>query len=289
MKELFDEFGHGTAKPRLPLHRNPGLEIVYLRRGRVKWECDGKLEAVPPDSVYFTLPWQRHGSVAEFEPGHELFFVVIRLKTEHFDRPGPFDFLDMVRMDAATSKTIRRLLTSTARHAWPATPLARTLLPELVAELEAPSMVHTSRVLYLTGLLIVELAAIVGRSGLSPQDRYAPKLTALLGELEANCADPWTLAQMAEHVGVKRTRFEALFHNYTGDTPTMHLQRLRVEKACGMLHDTKQDITTIAMECGFASSQHLANLFRRFTSVTPSHYRRFGAPEVVLPRKQKWE
>jgi hypothetical protein len=42
------------------------------------------------ESLYFTLPGQEHGSVTEFEPGHEWFFVVIRLATKQLDRPTPF-------------------------------------------------------------------------------------------------------------------------------------------------------------------------------------------------------
>jgi len=41
------------------------------------WQCDGKPEAVPPESLYFTLGWQEHGSIWEFEPGHYWYFVVI--------------------------------------------------------------------------------------------------------------------------------------------------------------------------------------------------------------------
>jgi AraC-like DNA-binding protein len=285
MKELFDEFGHGSLA-RLPMHRNPGLEIVYLRHGQVVWKCEGRTETVSPDSLYFTLPWQTHGSFSEFEPGHEWFFVVIRLKGKQFDQPAPFGFLDVLHIDPAVSKEIESLLRRTLRHTWPATPIARLLLPGLVAELERPGRLHRERVLHLTSLLVVELASIIGSAEGSKEKAMTDRLAGLLAELERDCAEPWTLAQMAGRVGLKRTQFEALFHHGTGDRPLQHLQRLRVKKACGLLRSTKEDITGIALDCGFASSQHLANVFRKFTNVTPSHYRRFGGPEILLPRKQ---
>jgi AraC-like DNA-binding protein len=287
MRNLFDEFGHGSL-PRLPRHKNPGLEIVYLRHGHLVWECDGKQEAVRPDSVYFTLPWQAHGSVMEFEPGHEWYFVVIRLHGADTDKPRPFGFPRELAFDAATTAAVRRLLTRAPRHAWPATPLARVLLPALMVELERPGPFHRARVIQMTGQLILELARILSLPESSGERRDAERFSKLLAELQRTCDEPWTLGQMAARLGLKRTQFSTLFRHAIGDAPMHYLSRLRVEKSRHLLQTTKKTITEIALECGFSSSQHFARVFQQFTGETATAYRCQGPPALLLPRKQRW-
>lgn len=277
--DLFDEFGHGSLA-RLPCHRNPGLEIVYLRHGHLVWQCDGRQEAVRPDSVFFTLPWQEHGSVLEFEPGHEWYFAVIRLNSgRNFTFPGCLGW------DRPTTTEVRRLLSLASQHAWPATPLMRVGLPTLVNELERPGPLHQARVVHLTGHLILELARIVSLPQSQAQRHDAERFSALLAELERRCDEPWTLAAMAERLGLKRSQFTALFHHATGDAPMHYLNRLRVNMARQLLHRSDQTITQIAFDCGFSSSQHFARVFQSFTGVTATTYRQHGPPEIDLPRR----
>lgn len=53
-----------------------------------------------------------------------------------------------------------------------------------------------------------------------------------------------------------------------------HLQRLKIERSRHLLRHTAQSITEIAMECGFASSQHFARIFKNFSGQSASDYRR---------------
>jgi AraC family transcriptional regulator len=91
---------------------------------------------------------------------------------------------------------------------------------------------------------------------------------------------------MAARLQLRRTRFSALFHHYTGDAPLHYLLRLRVEQARRLLRRTDRSVTEIALACGFASSQHLARIFHQFTGVTASVYRQHGAPRLQLPRSR---
>lgn len=52
MKELFDESGQGQL-PQVSVHRNPGLEIVYLRHWHLVWQYNRKTEAVRPGLAPF--------------------------------------------------------------------------------------------------------------------------------------------------------------------------------------------------------------------------------------------
>ncbi len=275
LTRLVDEYGHGSAR-RLPQHRNPGLEIVYLRHGHLNWEYEGRRETLPPDSVFFTLPWETHGSSSEFEPGHEWYFVVLRLNGNNLSQPGPFSFPRQLGLSAPDSRSIATHLRNAPRRVWPATPLIRSLFPSLVQELDITGPFHERYVAQLLALLVVELARILSSCTmpLPPVNPAFSKLKKFLIELETRCDEPWILDSMAAHVGLKRTQFSALFHHQTGDTPILYLNRLRVEKARRLLISTQRPITEISLECGFASSQYFAGVFRAITGKSASAYRR---------------
>ena len=55
---------------RLPVHQNGGFEVHYIAKGHLHWEIEGRPFLVAPRSVFFTFPWERHGSCVDFEPGH---------------------------------------------------------------------------------------------------------------------------------------------------------------------------------------------------------------------------
>jgi AraC family L-rhamnose operon regulatory protein RhaS len=96
----------------------------------------------------------------------------------------------------------------------------------------------------------------------------------LLRQLHSDYALPWTLKSMSELTGLGRTRLSQLIKERTGDSPIIHLNRLRIGKAQGLLRHTRQSITEIAFACGFQSSQYFARTFKQITGGrTPRDYR----------------
>jgi quercetin dioxygenase-like cupin family protein len=78
MLEEVLSFGAVNHK-RLPPHKNRGLEIVYVERGHLRWRVENRVEQLGPGSVFFTLPWQAHGSVVERDPPNFIHWVLVRL------------------------------------------------------------------------------------------------------------------------------------------------------------------------------------------------------------------
>lgn len=284
MNALFHEFGRGNLS-RLPIHKNPGLEIVYLDHGHLAWQCEGKTEVVRPGSIYFTLPWQEHGSIFEFEPGHHWSFVVIRLTGAAKVGSRSVAFPSALGFDRKTTGRIRQLLTESSLHARQATSFFRSLMFALIDELENPGPFHQPRVVHLTAQVILELASILSGSARPTECADARRISALLTELERTCDHLWTLEEMASRIGLKHTQFTERFRQYTGDSPLRHLNRLRVKKARQLLREGRKSITEIAFDCGFASSQHFAKVFRQFTGVAARAYREKALPPIILPRQ----
>ena len=98
-----------------------------------------------------------------------------------------------------------------------------------------------------------------------------------LVELESSSAQPWTLESMAESAGLHRTRFAHYVRKLRNMTPLECLAHLRVERARRLMRERPGlSLTDIALECGFASSQYFATVFRRVTGRSPREERNAG-------------
>jgi len=81
------------------------------------------------------------------------------------------------------------------------------------------------------------------------------------------------LDSAAENVGLSPAGLRARFKAETGFTLHEYLLHRRVEEARRRLVEAEDDITTLAHELGFSSSQYFATVFRRETGMTPGAYR----------------
>lgn len=267
-------FGRGSART-LPTHRDFGLEIIYLEKGALNWHVEGRVERVTAGSVYFSLPWQEHGSVDEFEPGHYWHWVQLGLDGR-IDRPRErFGFhpdFGIKRTDAAK---ISALLTNRGRHCCRATPRIAWLVPTLVEELMKPDGPDQSYVQSLARLAVLELARCLKADAAQDRSESASlrRVESFITTLRARSDETWTLAKMAAACGLGRSRFALLCRQLTGDSPFTLVNRLRVDRAKLLLKATPKPVTEIAHECGFSTSQYFARVFRGFTGLDARGYR----------------
>ncbi len=266
-----------TGVQRLLPHCNPGLEIIIVRRGTLRWMIDGRVEVLPAGSVFFTLPWQAHGTLERQEPGNAISWLLIKLRRPYGRRVSRVEFHRELALADAVAARISHLLITAHHHTWNATPLLVTSLDGVLdATTRPPSLFRNARAIELLRILLMELAEILSRDReRNPAgDPTADRVRGFIGQLTRTCGQPWTLAAMAGACGLKRTQFSDVLRDLTGETPLRLVNRLRINQSRCLLLQTDRPITRIALECGFGSSQYFARVFRQFTAQTPEAYRR---------------
>ncbi|MEM7238876.1 MAG: AraC family transcriptional regulator, partial [Pseudomonadota bacterium] len=92
--------------------------------------------------------------------------------------------------------------------------------------------------------------------------------------IEDNLARVLTLSDLAEVACLSSYHFCRVFKATTGHSPRAYISERRVAKAKLLLTTTQAQMTDIALDCGFSSSQHFASSFRKHTGMTPGEYRR---------------
>ena len=74
--------------------------------------------------------------------------------------------------------------------------------------------------------------------------------------------------------GMSVNAWARLFKEQTGYSPRKYLVRMRVEKACNLLHHSDLTIEQIASDCGFSDRYYFTRIFSRTMNVSPGVYRK---------------
>lgn len=82
-----------------------------------------------------------------------------------------------------------------------------------------------------------------------------------------------SLDDIARAAPFSKFHFHRIFRSFVGETVGEFTRRLRLERAANALLLGDKDITTIAHECGFSSSQNFAKAFRKHFDQSPSEFR----------------
>lgn len=80
--------------------------------------------------------------------------------------------------------------------------------------------------------------------------------------------------KLAQKGGMSVNAYARLFKDQTGFSPRKYLKRMRVEKACNLLHHSELSIEQIAAACGFADRYYFTRVFTQTMLTSPGAYRK---------------
>lgn len=271
-------------------HRNAGMEIVLVEQGHLEWAVDNRPEVLTPGSVFFTLPWQAHGSLFLREPKNRIYFILFELAEPYPTPSTSIRFPQKFGFSLKEEKMLSRLFCGTTRHAWSLSATAQQIFADLIRLLDSPTPLNTSTSLALLRCLILEVALSIENQSqpLVKDSSTVTRVRQFLQHLNGRIEEDWTLEQMAQECGVKRTQFAKLCQLVSGYPPMTYLSRLRFEKACELLRETTRSITDITYTCGYGSTQYLAASFKKVARMSPSDYRKLS-PQLEAILSAGWE
>lgn len=120
-------------------------------------------------------------------------------------------------------------------------------------------------------------AQLVRRQRYSPPVRKgglaAANIRRVIEHIEEEVAADISLAQLAELAGLSVPHFCRAFKQTLGTPPHAYIIRRRIDKGKEYLRHSSLAVTDIALVCGFSSSSHFSNVFRREVGTTPLAYR----------------
>jgi transcriptional regulator GlxA family with amidase domain len=100
-----------------------------------------------------------------------------------------------------------------------------------------------------------------------------PEVGKALALLHRNPAAPWTIASLANEVGLSRSVLAERFQRYLSETPIAYLTRWRLRLGAQMLKSTSSSVAQIAAEVGYESEASFNRAFKREFGLPPARYR----------------
>jgi len=98
-------------------------------------------------------------------------------------------------------------------------------------------------------------------------------LSRVVAHIEQHYPDAIRLQALADIACMSQNSLLRFFNHCYGTTPIEFLNRVRLQKAAGLLANTHQTITDIALSVGFSDSNYFSRKFRQHFGVSPRDYR----------------
>ena len=92
--------------------------------------------------------------------------------------------------------------------------------------------------------------------------------------IEEHYADPVTLGGMAKIFMTNPCALSRSFKRYMGIPPISYLNRVRIQAAKELIENSDLSLTQVCSRVGYESLTYFGRVFKEFTGVTPSQFRR---------------
>ncbi|MFW6288408.1 MAG: helix-turn-helix domain-containing protein [Spirochaetota bacterium] len=233
------------------------LQIVFVAEGKGEFENDrGDVSRV------------RHGDCLVLLPG---------LRHRYHPDPGTGwrEYWVGVRGDAAARAV--RLLEIDAHAPISRPGLAGALITAYERLLELASIHDTVAHVEMVSL-VLHLIALVSRPEAPPESgrREPDRVETAIARMHAQLYGRLRLSDLARECGLSDAGFRRLFRARTGSSPYRYYMALKVNAVKKELAHSALPLKAIAGQLGFTDQYHLSRVFREYTGVAPSVWRRRG-------------
>lgn len=114
---------------------------------------------------------------------------------------------------------------------------------------------------------------------LAPDPAESERVNRVFAYLIENFTRPVHLKEVAAVAHMNDTAFCRYFRQHTGKTLIGLINEMRIGYACKLLAERELNISEICYACGFQNLSNFNRLFKTFTRLTPTEYRRRHLPE----------
>ncbi|HET9434910.1 MAG TPA: AraC family transcriptional regulator [Chitinophagaceae bacterium] len=150
---------------------------------------------------------------------------------------------------------------------------AGVVMQNLQIELFGQELGYSTRVNQLMDELFILITRQLTKQNNSYRD-FPQTFLRLEETLRQNLSHQWTVEEMAALVGLGSTAFTEKVKKFTGFSPLNYLINIRISEAIKLLKKQNENVTNVALETGFYSSQHFSTTFKKLTGYTPSQFKK---------------
>jgi len=249
-------------------HHHEGYEIYYLYNGYRSMSVAGREFLLRPGDLLLLPPGVAHQSwPVEGMPQHH---VVINLGSTYLD-----SYLAQNHMRELEELLSggERLLRLSSNQQYQLDMQLHALQQELTGQKVGADYAVQAHVCLLLLFLLRSLENEITTHSAGTHRRRSD-MQQVASFIEEHYADPISLAGIAKIFATNASALSRSFRRYMGVPPIHYLNRVRVQAAKALIENTDMSLTEVCSKVGYESLTYFGRVFREFTGVTPSQYRR---------------
>ncbi|MDG0813734.1 AraC family transcriptional regulator [Cohnella rhizosphaerae] len=159
-----------------------------------------------------------------------------------------------------------------------ATALLEAELARLRRETERTALARSAAMRYTLGRIVIDLLRACGRSedgsGTAQRSAREHEVRRVLRYIHLHYREPISLAEAAAQLHLSPGYFSEKFKDWTGETFSAYVQRLRVSYADRLLSGSSLPITEIAYSAGFGSLAYFIRVYKQYRGLSPNASRK---------------
>lgn len=265
-------------------HRNEGIELGYLSKGRLDFLVENNNYNLSSGSLTITRPWQLHKVGNPNVSASRMHWLIIDLGVRRPNEQWKWpDWLVFAPNDIAR---LTELLRYNEQPVWKGNDNLERCFEKIAETVQCkdPQSAQTRLRLHINELLL-EVYELLQSENIVLDVKLASTARSVEMFLDGLCEHldyQWTLDSMAKHCDLGRSMFSEHCKAITNMTPTDYLTHCRIEKAKSMLaNKPDKNITDIAFACGFETSQYFATVFKKKTNQSPTQFRQAKRSQIT--------
>ncbi len=229
--------------------------LAYATDGRARYICDGRPLDVEPGMLMFFRPDQDRSAEADAEDPWSFYSTGFTLLPASHAAARAFATLPTACRPADTAATLA-IFDELTRVWSSAVPGHEILCHSLVL-----------RLLY---------QCVRAHTDTHRPVPHRRRLEQVVDLLQRRSAESFRVDQLAAIAGLSESRFRVLFKHLTGSSVVQYQNRIRVNKARGLLLSGEHTVTRVAELVGYRDVYYFSRVFKQVTGLSPSTLRNEG-------------
>jgi AraC-like DNA-binding protein len=250
--------------------RSKCLRLYYIVDGKFDWVINGESYTLYPTDLAIILPGQELFAEKGYLEIGSLYWLSIHL---NIDAENKNTVSKWSNISSQEFISIRKILLLNKVPVVSRIPDAGCILSLLRTELYTQEIGFVTRINHSLDELIILITRKLAQQNISQRD-FPQTFLKLEEALRKDLSHHWTVEEMAALVGMGTTSFSDKVKRFTGFSPMSYLINIRISEAIKLLKKPEVNVTDIALDTGFYSSQHFATTFKKLTGYTPSQFRK---------------
>ncbi|WP_235906391.1 AraC family transcriptional regulator [Ginsengibacter hankyongi] len=247
-----------------------GLKIYYVQEGKFEWTINHRPFILYPGDVALILPGIAFGNENNVLEVGSFSWIHLRIKV---NKKGQLLTGSWSSLSDSETRAVSKILQMNSSPVLQKFTEAGHIFKSIQSELFNQEIGYQARVNHLLDEIFIQMSRQFSRIS-NPGRDFPSTFMKLEHELRQDLSHQWTVEEMAALVGLGTTLFNDTVKSYSGFSPVSYLINIRISEAIKLLKKSDINLTDIALDTGFYSSQHFSTTFKKLTGYTPSQFRK---------------